>query len=108
MKTPKRLPLVAFGEPSDVTELNTVSEPVLGQENVLVSMEAAPMNIHRSVMASEIALAKILGHHYGDGTVYVPRGTPRALYRSCLRQGFISEDGFVTRRGRKLLARYEL
>lgn len=41
-------------------------------------------------------------HHYGDGTVYVPRGTPRALYRSCLRQGFISEDGFVT------LARYEL
>jgi hypothetical protein len=71
MKTPKRLQLVAFGEPSDVIEPNTVSEPALGQEDVLVSMEA--MNIHRSVMASEIALAKILGHHYGDGAVYVPR-----------------------------------
>jgi NADPH:quinone reductase-like Zn-dependent oxidoreductase len=44
MKTPKRLQLVAFGEPSDVIELNTVSEPVLGQEEVLVSMEAAPLN----------------------------------------------------------------
>ena len=44
MKTPKRLELVAFGEPSHVIELNTVSEPVLGQEDVLVSMEAAPLN----------------------------------------------------------------
>ena len=30
MKTPKRLQLVAHGEPSDVIELNTVSEPALG------------------------------------------------------------------------------
>jgi NADPH:quinone reductase-like Zn-dependent oxidoreductase len=40
----RRLQLVAFGEPSDVIELNTVSEPVLGKEDVLVSMEAAPIN----------------------------------------------------------------
>jgi NADPH:quinone reductase-like Zn-dependent oxidoreductase len=40
----RRLQLVAFGEPSDVVELNTVSEPVLGPEDVLVSMEAAPIN----------------------------------------------------------------
>jgi NADPH:quinone reductase-like Zn-dependent oxidoreductase len=40
----RRLQLVAHGEPSDVIELNTVSEPVLGQEDVLVSMEAAPLN----------------------------------------------------------------
>jgi hypothetical protein len=38
------LQLVAHGEPSDVIDLNTVSEPVLGQEEVLVSMEAAPLN----------------------------------------------------------------
>jgi len=36
--------LVAHGEPSDVIELNTVSEPALGQEDVLISMEAAPLN----------------------------------------------------------------
>src|SRR6476660_7345660 len=40
----RQLQLVAFGEPSEVIELNTVSEPVLGREDVLVSMEAAPIN----------------------------------------------------------------
>src|SRR4029077_2473794 len=38
------LQLIAHGEPSDVIELNTVSEPALGPEDVLVSMEAAPLN----------------------------------------------------------------
>src|SRR5437870_3857827 len=40
----RQLQLVAYGEPSDVIELNTVSEPVLGEQDVLLSMEAAPLN----------------------------------------------------------------
>jgi NADPH:quinone reductase-like Zn-dependent oxidoreductase len=40
----RQLQLVAHGEPSDVIELNTVSEPALGQEDVLISIEAAPLN----------------------------------------------------------------
>src|SRR5258708_27383322 len=40
----QQLQLVAYGEPSDVIELNRVPEPVLGQEDVLISMEAAPIN----------------------------------------------------------------
>src|SRR5712672_3584427 len=40
----RQLHLIAHGEPSDVIELNTVSEPALGQEDVLISMEAAPLN----------------------------------------------------------------
>ena len=40
----RQLQLVAFGDPSEVIELNTVSEPALGEEDVLVSMEAAPIN----------------------------------------------------------------
>ncbi len=40
----RQLQLVAFGEPSKVIELHTVAEPVLGQEDVLISMEAAPIN----------------------------------------------------------------
>ncbi len=40
----RQLRQIAYGEPSDVVELNTISEPVLGQEDVLVSMEAAPIN----------------------------------------------------------------
>ena len=40
----RQLQLIAHGEPSDVIELNTVSEPALGHEDVLISMEAAPLN----------------------------------------------------------------
>ena len=40
----RQLQLIAHGEPSDVIELNTVSEQALGQEDVLISMEAAPVN----------------------------------------------------------------
>jgi NADPH:quinone reductase-like Zn-dependent oxidoreductase len=40
----RQLQLIAHGEPSDVIELNTVSEPALGLEDVLISMEAAPLN----------------------------------------------------------------
>jgi NADPH:quinone reductase-like Zn-dependent oxidoreductase len=40
----RQLQLIAHGEPSEVVELDTVSEPALGQQDVLISMEAAPMN----------------------------------------------------------------
>src|SRR5437870_9875793 len=40
----RQLQLVARGEPSDVIKLHKVPEPALGQEDVLISMEAAPIN----------------------------------------------------------------
>src|SRR5277367_66783 len=40
----RQLQLIAHGEPTDVIQLKTVSQPALGQEDVLVSMEAAPIN----------------------------------------------------------------
>src|SRR6476660_4535350 len=40
----RQLQLLAHGEPSDVIERNTVAESALGQEDVLISMEAAPLN----------------------------------------------------------------
>jgi NADPH:quinone reductase-like Zn-dependent oxidoreductase len=40
----RQLQLVAHGEPAEVIELQTVSEPALGEEDVLISMEAAPLN----------------------------------------------------------------
>src|ERR1700730_1386875 len=40
----QQLQLVAYGGPSDVIELNRVPEPALRQGDVLVSMEAAPIN----------------------------------------------------------------
>src|SRR3989454_8395716 len=40
----RQLQLVAHGEPSDVIELSTVPDPALGPEDVVLSMEAAPLN----------------------------------------------------------------
>jgi hypothetical protein len=40
----RQLQLIAHGGPSNVIELNTVSEPALGQEDVLISMEVTPPN----------------------------------------------------------------
>jgi NADPH:quinone reductase-like Zn-dependent oxidoreductase len=40
----RQLQILAHGEPSDVIKLNTVAESALGQEDVLISMEAAPLN----------------------------------------------------------------
>ena len=40
----RQLHLIAHGEPSDVIELKTVPEPALGQDDVLILMEAAPLN----------------------------------------------------------------
>jgi NADPH:quinone reductase-like Zn-dependent oxidoreductase len=40
----RQLQLIAHGEPSEVIALHTVSEPVLGEEDVLISMAAAPLN----------------------------------------------------------------
>src|SRR2546422_250654 len=40
----RQLQLVAHGEPSEVVELKTVGAPAVGPEDVLISMEAAPLN----------------------------------------------------------------
>src|ERR1700733_10823131 len=40
----RQLQLLAHGEPSDVIQLSTVAEWPFGKEDVLISMEAAPLN----------------------------------------------------------------
>jgi glyoxylase-like metal-dependent hydrolase (beta-lactamase superfamily II) len=52
----RQLQLVAHGEPSDVIELNRVPEPALGKEDVLISMEAAPLNPSDFLFVSGIAV----------------------------------------------------
>jgi NADPH:quinone reductase-like Zn-dependent oxidoreductase len=40
----RQLQLVSHGDPSQVVELKTFSEPDLGEDDVRISMEAAPIN----------------------------------------------------------------
>ena len=69
----RQLQLVAHGEPSDVVELNTVSEPTLGQEDVLVSMEAAPMNPSDFLFIRGIYGVRPAFDVYAVDKAYVPR-----------------------------------
>jgi len=53
----------------------------------------------------ESAIAKLLDRRYGDGIVYEPRHANRDLLQAAIAGGFVSEEGYVTRKGRALLAR---
>ena len=57
---------------------------------------------------SERELVRVLACRYGDGTVYLPKGMPGMLFLACQDLGLISADGFITRAGRELVARYFL
>lgn len=55
--------------------------------------------------STETAIAHLLSHRYGDGGVYLPRDGGTGLLRTAIEAGFLSEEGYVTRKGRALLAR---
>ncbi|MGH6635837.1 MAG: hypothetical protein ACRED0_06765 [Gammaproteobacteria bacterium] len=54
----------------------------------------------------EPQLAEILSHHYGDGFVYLVSASLGAWYRLAIEKGYVSQDGYLTRKGRALLASY--
>lgn len=55
---------------------------------------------------SERDIASVLEMRFGDGLVYLPRNKPNYLYSIAKKFGFIDPDGYMTRKGRILLARY--
>ncbi len=60
------------------------------------------------VTISEQTIARAIARHYGDGGVYMPDDAERVdAMKQAVTNGFVSEDGFVTRKGRRLLARAE-
>ena len=54
---------------------------------------------------SEHQIASILEFRFGDGLVYLPRNNPNHLYSLAKKLGFIDVEGYLTRKGRNLLAR---
>lgn len=53
---------------------------------------------------SQPPIEKLLAHRYGDGLIYLPRTMNSGVLRDAVRQGFVSEEGFLTRKGRTFLA----
>ncbi|MEJ2094067.1 MAG: hypothetical protein P8X93_02510 [Gammaproteobacteria bacterium] len=55
---------------------------------------------------SEKDIAAVLQYRYGDGLVYLPKDRPQDVLKVASQQGFIDSEGYLTRKGRALLARY--
>ena len=53
----------------------------------------------------EHRVAGLLSNRYGDGTLYLSNASERGLLDMAIQGGFVSDEGFVTRKGRALLAR---
>jgi hypothetical protein len=55
----------------------------------------------------ESQIAALLQYRYGDGLVYLPRHRSSTLYDQARQQGYIDASGYLTRKGRALIARYQ-
>ncbi len=55
----------------------------------------------------ESDIAKVLQYRYGDGLVYLPSNQPDSLLRMAKSRGYVDQEGYLTRKGRYLLAKYQ-
>ncbi len=52
-------------------------------------------------------MAELLAHHFGDGIVYLPAGEDQnSLYSAAVKNTYINEEGYLTRKGRIFLAQH--
>ncbi len=72
-------------------------------ENVVTQTETQAKN---SQEFPESQIAALLEDRFGDGLVYLPKNRSQALYSQARQRGFIDEKGYLTRKGRALIARY--
>ncbi|GEM_PF-600860 len=71
-------------------------------------MDKLPIKVSDAV-PSEIDIARLIGRHYGDGGVYLTQGSrQQETFSRAISGGFVSQEGFLTRKGRELLAQFNL
>jgi hypothetical protein len=56
--------------------------------------------------ATELKIALILRYRHSDNMVNTPEYKPNSLISEAIDRGFIDVEGFLTRKGRALIARY--
>ena len=47
---------------------------------------------------------KLLTKHFGDGLIYLPKSANFGILRDAVSRGLVSEEGYLTRKGRSFLA----
>lgn len=63
---------------------------------------------NNTIGTNEYQIAQLLEFRFGDGLVYLPKNRPKQLYSLAKEKGFIDREGYLTRKGRTLLARFHL
>lgn len=53
-------------------------------------------------------MLELLKNHYGDGSVYLPEGASADLLILATQQGYVNEEGYLTRMGRKFVTEHRL
>ncbi len=51
-------------------------------------------------------MLEILKNHYGDGCIYLPEGASSDLIAVAKQYGYVNEEGYLTRQGRKLVTEH--
>ncbi|MEE8320809.1 MAG: hypothetical protein V3R68_03080 [Gammaproteobacteria bacterium] len=61
----------------------------------------------RQADTNESRIVEMLEFRFGDGMIYFPKSKPDSLFSLAIENGFIDPEGYLTRKGRKLLAKYQ-
>ncbi len=64
------------------------------------------VQVLNELVLNEIKIANVLDNRFGDGTVYVPANDEHYDYDLAIGKGFISDDGYITRKGKLLVSKY--
>ncbi len=51
-------------------------------------------------------MLELLKNHYGDGSVYITNGASSHLLELAKAHGYVNEEGFLTRAGRRLVTQH--
>lgn len=68
---------------------------------------AESQRINVDLEALDAQIAAVLHYRYGDGLVYLPKNRFMKLYLQAREIGYIDGEGYLTRKGRALLARFQ-
>ena len=60
-----------------------------------------------AISATADAMGAFLGHHFGDGQVYLTGANERVLLRRAMDEGLVSDEGYLTRAGYRYWRRHD-
>lgn len=64
------------------------------------------VEVINELVLNELKIADVLNNRYGDGTVYVPANDDHYDYSLAKTKGFISDEGYITSKGKTLVSKY--